>query len=141
MQDKRTKSQIHIRFAGGVEDKARVEQILRSAEMKFSMLDTTVTSRVPDTIACFSETPAGGFAIGARVVGGIIIIDTFDGRESSPRYFAAKEHLAAESRRIFGERCFMPTKSEFIPPDHSLPHSPEALAFAQKHLKINKPAD
>jgi hypothetical protein len=119
-------TQVHIKVTASTEDKALVEQILVSAAEEFSLLDTTVTSRVPNTIHCYSESYGAGFAIGARVVGGLIIMDLSAGKPVSPRYPAFAEHIISGLRRVFGERVHIPEPSEFIKIESNLPVS-EAL--------------
>jgi hypothetical protein len=128
------KSQLHIKAGANADDRARVKQILVSAAEKFAMLDTTVTSRVPDTICCYSEMAGSGFAIAARVVDEIVIVDLFD-RKDSPRFPAVEEHIISELRRVFGERIHVPSESEIIEPQHTLPLSEASREFARQHFR------
>jgi hypothetical protein len=134
------RTQIHIQDASGVEDKARVEQILVSAASEFGIADTTVTSRVPETIRCYSERIGYGFAVGARVVREIIIVDFNTGKEPSPGFLAVEERITSELRRIFGERIIIPKASEYIAVQSSLPESDAAREFHRKHFRYDAPA-
>jgi hypothetical protein len=134
------KAQLHIQGASGVEDKARVEQVLVATATEFGIFDTTVTSRVPDTIRCYSERIGHGFAIGARVVGDLIIVDFYAGKEPSPRFPAVEERLTSELRRIFGERIIIPKASDYIAAQSSLPESDAAREFHRKHFRHETPA-
>jgi hypothetical protein len=129
-------SQLHIKGAANKGDKARVERIFVSAAEQFVMLDTTVTSRVPDTIRCYSESEKGGFAVGARVVAQFVIIDFSPGRAASLRFLAIEEHISSELRRIFGERVVVPKEFEFIEPQHTLPFSDATREFARQRYRI-----
>jgi len=129
------KNQLHIKAAANVDDRARVEQILVSAAEKFAMLDTTVTSRVPNTIRCYSESGRRGFAIGARVVDKIVIVDLFD-RENSPRFPDVEEYIISELRRVFGERISVPKESEMVEPQQTLPVSEASREFTRQHYTI-----
>lgn len=129
------KVQFQIKSFGGADDRARVEQILISAADRFGMLDTSVTSRVPDTIRCYSETLKGGFATGARVVGDLVIVDLSAGRTPSPRYPEVEAYFTAELQRAFGDRGCAVTESQHIPPHHSLPVSDAAREFWRKQFE------
>ena len=129
-------SQLHIKGAANKGDKSRVERILVSAAEQFAMLDTTVTSRVSDTIRCYSESEKGGFAVGARVVGQFVIIDFTPGKVVSLRFASVEEHISSELRRVFGERVLAPKGLEFITPQHTLPISNAAREFARQHYRI-----
>jgi hypothetical protein len=133
------KSQLQIKAAANAGDRARLELILVSAAEKFAMLDTTITSRVPDTIRCYSETFKGGFAVGARVVGEVVIVDLSAGRQASPRFPAVEEHIISELRRVFDERIHVPKDSEIIEAQHTLPVSEASLEFTLKHFRHDKP--
>jgi hypothetical protein len=128
--------EFHIKSLGGLEDRAPAEQILVSAAERFGMLDTSVTSRVPDTIRCYSETARGGFATGARVVGDLIIVDLVPGRTPSPRYPEVEAHFAAELHRVFGSRVSRVKEAERIPPQHSSPVSEASREFLKNHLNL-----
>jgi len=134
------RTQLHIQDASGVEDRARVEQILVAAASEFGIADTTVTSRVPDTIRCYSERVGSGFAIGARVVREIIIVDFYGGKEPSPRFPAVEERITSELLRIFGERIIIPKASEYIATQSTLPESEAAREFHRKHFRHERPA-
>ncbi len=134
------RTQIHIQDASGVEDRARVEQVLVAAASEFGIADTTVTSRVPDTIRCYSERVGYGFAIGARVFREIIIVDFYAGKEPSPRFPAVEERITSELRRIFGERIIIPKASEYIAAQSTLPESEAAREFHRKHFRHERPA-
>ena len=130
------KTQFHVQNASGLEDRLLVEKILVSAAAKFGIADTTVTSRVPDTIRCYSERIGYGFAIGARVVGEIIIVDFYAGREPSPNFHAVEDYITSEMRRIFAERITIPTASENIAIKSSLPESKAEREFNRKHFEM-----
>jgi hypothetical protein len=115
------KNQIHIKAAANAEDRGRVEQILVATAEKFSMVDNSVTSRVPDTIRCYCERVGYGFSNGARVVGEIIIVDFGPGRQPTPNYPAMEDFLVSELRRVFGERIYIAPQSEYIPTQKTLP--------------------
>ena len=128
-------TQLHIKVTVSAEDKTLVEQILVSAAEEFSLLETTVTSLVKDTINCYSESYGAGFAIGARVVGGLIIVDLSAGKPASPRYPAFAEHTISGLRRVFGERVHIPEPSEFNKIESTLPVSEALRAFHRQHFK------
>ena len=134
------RTQLHIQDASGVEDRARVEQVLVAAASEFGMADTTVTSRVPDTICCFSERIGYGFATGARVVGDLVIVDLFSGKEPLLRFPAVEERITSELRRIFGERMIIPKESEYIIAKSTLPESEASKEFHRKHFRHDTPA-
>ena len=92
---------IHIHGAANEEDQARVAQILVSTAEHFTLLDTYLTSGIPYTIRCYSESARGGFAVGARVVSGDVIVDFFSGREASPRFPAVVERICSKLRHVF----------------------------------------
>ena len=96
----------HLRIHGAVNeiDKALVEQILISTAEQFAMMETTFTSGVRGTIRCYSESPKGGFAAGARIFAEDIFVDFFAGRELSLRFPGFVEHICSELRRVFVER-------------------------------------
>ena len=94
-----------------------------------------MTSRVPDTIRCYSESARGGFCTGARVVGKIIIVDLSGGKQNSPRFPAAEEYIVSELRRVFGERIHVPNESEFVAPQHTLP-MPNSEEYREHMRKI-----
>ena len=100
-------SRLRIQGAVSENDKARVAQILISTAERFALWETTITSGVRGTIRCYSESPKGGFAAGARIVVEDIIVDFFAGREHSPRFPAFVEHICAELRRVFVERIMV----------------------------------
>jgi hypothetical protein len=129
------KTQIHISDASGAEDRVRVDQILTSAAAKFGIVDTTVTSRVPDTIRCYSERVGFGFAIGGRVVGELIVVDFYSGKAASSVFPVIEEDIILELRRTFGERMHLPNESEHIPALSTLPESDAAREFHRKHFR------
>lgn len=133
--DSRHKVHVHIENAANAEDKGRVKHILATAAERFAMLDTTVTSRVPDTICGYSESYKGGFFIGARVVGDVIIVDLSIGRnESPPRYPEVERFVVSELLEVFGTRMCLAERDKFIEPQHTLPVSDAAKAFYQWHF-------
>ena len=131
-------SQLHIKAAANAKDRKRVEQILVATAEKFSMSDTSVTSRVPDTVRCYSERVGYGFSNGARIVGDIIIVDFGPGRQSSPNYPAMEDYLISELRRVFGERIHIPAQSEYVATQSTLPVSEASMDFHRKHFKPEK---
>lgn len=128
------KSQVHIRGFSGALDWEQVERVLVLAASHFGMADTTVTSRVPQTIRCFSQRVGYGFAIGARVVGPLIIVDFFSGKEPSDHFEPVRERITSELERIFRERFYVPQPSEFIEPQHTLPVSEAAREFGRQNF-------
>jgi hypothetical protein len=108
------KTQFHIRLASGIDDQILVKQILLSAAEKFGVADNTVTSREPETICCLTERPGYGFGLGARVVGEMVIVDFNPHGETSPLFCAVEDFIKTESIRVFGERVYFPTSSEYI---------------------------
>lgn len=128
------KSQVHIRNFSGALDWEQVERVLILAASHFGMADTTVTSRVPQTIRCFSQRVGYGFAIGARVVGDLIIIDFFPGKEPSEHFEPVKERITSELERIFKGRFYVPQPTEFIEPQHTLPASEAAREFGRQNF-------
>jgi hypothetical protein len=128
------RTQLHIQDASGVEDRARVELVLVSAAAEFGIFDTTATSLVPDTIRCYSERIGHGFAIGARVVREIIIVDFYAGEEPTPRFPAIEEHITSELVHIFGDRLNSPEASEYIAAESILPISDAARELCRKHF-------
>jgi hypothetical protein len=107
-------SHLHIQGAANKNDQARVARILVSAAERFTLLDTYLTSGIPYTIRCYSESARGGFAVGARIVPGEVIVDFFAGREVSPRFPAVVEHICSELRRVFGQRIQVRKRGEFM---------------------------
>jgi hypothetical protein len=134
------KTQLHIHEASSAEDRASVEQVLVGAALEFGIADTTVTSRVPDTIRCYSERVGFGFATGARVFRDIIIVDFYTSKEPSPRFSAVEERITSELRRIFGERIIIPKVSEYIAAQSTLPESDAAREFYRNHFRHETPA-
>jgi hypothetical protein len=130
-----TLTDFHIKASDCAEDRAKVEQVLVTAAERFGMLDTSVTSRVPDTIRCYAESAKGGFATRGRVVGDIIIVDVVAGRVPSPRYPEILAHFSSELQMVFGDRVCVATESEQIPLNNSLPVSEASLEFMRKHYK------
>jgi hypothetical protein len=99
------------------------------------MADTTVTSRVPQTIRCFSQKVGYGFAIGARVVGDLIIVDFRLGKEPSDHFEPIKARITSELERMFKERYYIPQPSEFIEPQHTLPVSSEGYKIFRQDFE------
>jgi hypothetical protein len=130
----KTSTEFHIKSSSLAEDRAMVEQVLFAAAERFGMLDNSVTSRVPDTIRCYSESAKGGFATGGRVVGDIIIVDVVAGRVPSPRYPDIEAYFSDELRRFFGDRVRAATEPERIPPNNSLPISEASHEFVRKQF-------
>jgi hypothetical protein len=133
-----TRSQVHIKNAAGALDWEQVERVVVSAATHFEMADTTVTSRVPHTIRCFSQRVGYGFAIGARIFGELIIVDFSPGKEPSEHFLPLTERITSELHRIFGERFHIPQPTEYIKPQSTLPVSDAAREFHRQHLKIDK---
>src|SRR5271155_3694781 len=97
------RSQVHIKGFTGALDWEQVERVLVTAATHFGMADTTVTSRVPQTIRCFSQRVGYGFAIGARVFGELVIVDFYPGKKPSEHFLPIVERITSELQRIFGE--------------------------------------
>jgi hypothetical protein len=132
------RSQIHIKNFADALDWTQVEQVLVSATKRFGMVDTTVTSRVPQTIFCCAQKVGHGFGIGGRVHGDLGIVDFYPGKQPSEHFLPIVESIASELRRIFGERYFVPKPSEFIEPQHTLPVSQASREFTIKHFRSSK---
>ncbi len=97
-------SHLCLQGAANGADQARVAEILISTAERFTLLDTYLTSGIPYTIRCYSESARGGFAVGARLVAEDVLVDFFSGREASPRFPAVVEHICSRLRRVFGGR-------------------------------------
>jgi hypothetical protein len=132
------RTQIHILDASGLEERARVEQILVSAAAKFGIADTTVTSRVPDTIRCYSERVGFGFAVGGRVVGKLVIVDFNAGKAPSSDFSVIKQYITLELCRTFGDRIHVPMESEYVAVQSTLPESDAAREFRRKHFRLER---
>jgi hypothetical protein len=130
------RTQIHILDAFGLEDRARVEQILVSAAAKFGIADTTVTSRVPDTIRCYSERVGFGFAVGGRVVGKLVILDFYAGKAPSSDFPVIKQDIISALCCAFGDRIHIPKESEYIAVQSTLPESDAAREFRRKYIRL-----
>jgi hypothetical protein len=104
-------SHAYVLGAANEEDRARVAQILTGTAERFTLLDTYLTSGIPYTIRCFSESARGGCAVCARVVATDVMVDFFAGRESSPRFPAVVQHICRELRRAFGGRIQLQMQS------------------------------
>lgn len=124
--------QLHISKSASPEDTASVARIFAATAEQFGMVNTTVTSRVQDTICCHSESFKGGFSIGARIVGEIVIADLGPGRPPSPRFPTVAAHITQELFRVFGERLTTAKESEFIKWQNTLPVSEAAHEFYRK---------
>lgn len=97
-------SHLCLQGAANQADQARVAEMLLATAGRFTLLDTYLTSGMPYTIRCYSESARGGFAVGARVVAEDVVVDFFAGRETSPRFHAVVEHVCSQLRRAFGGR-------------------------------------
>ena len=95
---------IRIQGAANEEDQARLAQILVSTAEHFTLLDTYLTSGIPYTIRCYSESARGGFAVGARVVAEDVVVDFFAGREPSARFPTVVDQICSQLHRVFGGR-------------------------------------
>jgi hypothetical protein len=104
-------SHLYILGAANEEDRARVAQILIATADRFTLLDTYLTSGIPYTIRCYSESARGGCAVCARVVARDVMVDFFAGRELSPRFPAVVQHICSEFRRVFGGRIQLRMRS------------------------------
>jgi hypothetical protein len=69
------RKQIQIKSGDVLNDQRIVENALLTAVEKFSLLDNTVTSRVPNTIRSFVEKDGSRIGIGARIINDLIIVD------------------------------------------------------------------
>jgi hypothetical protein len=112
----------------------QVERVLVSTAQRFGMADTTITSRVPDTIFCCSQKVGYGFAVGGRVHGNLGIVDFYPGKQPSEHFAPVVESITSELQRIFLERYYVPEPSEFIEPQHTLPVSDAAQEFHRKYF-------
>jgi hypothetical protein len=88
------RSQIHIKNFADALDWTQVEQVLVSATKRFGMVDTTVTSRVPQTIFCCAQKVGHGFGIGGRVHGDLGIVDFYPGKQPSEHFLPIVKSLA-----------------------------------------------
>lgn len=95
------KSQIQIAAANVDESKASVEKILLTGAEKFNLYDNSDTSRVPDTIKSIVEGKGFGFGLGARVAKGIIYVDFFPGKNTSPKFEEVRQFILYELRKTF----------------------------------------
>ena len=134
-------TQIHLRNSSVAEDRTRVHQLLVSTAVEFDIADNTETSRVPDTITCYSERVGHGFALGARMVDAMIIVDFFPGKEPSPLFSIVREHISSKLRGMFGERAYFAPPSEHIAPQHTLPFSEAGREFHRRGFRLNSPED
>lgn len=133
------RSQVHIKDFTGALDWEQVHRVLVSTAHRFGMADTSVTSRVPQTIFCCSQKVGYGFAIGGRVFGELIIVDFYPGKKPSEHFTPIVESITSELQRIFSERYHVPQQSEFISPQHTLPESEAAREFARRHFQDEHP--
>jgi hypothetical protein len=134
--------QLHIRSAANAADRERIAQILAIASDKFVMINTTVTSRVPETICCYSESYKGGFCTGARVEGEMVIVDLGPGRVPSPRFPEVESHLIAELGREFGNRLHIANEAQFIKWQSTLPESEAYKEYVRQRIaELNKPIE
>jgi hypothetical protein len=120
-------------------DWSLVERVLVSVAQRYGMADTTITSRVPQTIFCCSQKVGYGFAIGGRVHDDLGIVDFNPGKKPSEHFLPVVESITSDLQRIFGERYYVPQASEFIEPQHTLPVSKEALEFARRNFRDESP--
>ncbi|HEY4285309.1 MAG TPA: hypothetical protein VGM62_19780 [Chthoniobacterales bacterium] len=125
--------QFHICDAAQAQaaDKTKVAQILKLAADKFAMLDTTVTSRVVDTISCYSGDRNDQFASGARIVGDRIIVDLSDSKKGSNTFPVFNAHIASELDREFGDRVKLANDVSYIEARGTLPVSEAAKEYAR----------
>jgi hypothetical protein len=125
------KHQFHIEIVSH-EDKSRVEQVLDTASSQFELVDTTVTSRVPLTIRCYSEKSGAGFGLGARIAGDLIVVDfnALEGHTNS--FLVVMRSITSELQQMFGNRMQAATKDNYIKANHTLPESPEAREFNRR---------
>ena len=123
--------QFHIEIASP-EDKSRVEQVLDTASSQFGLENTTVTSRAPQTIKCYSEKLGAGFGLGARIVDDLIVVDfnALEGHTNS--FLTVMQFIVSELQRLFGDRLQAATKNNYIKAGSTLPESPEAREFHRK---------
>jgi hypothetical protein len=134
--------QFHIETASP-EDKTRVEQVLVTAASKFWLVDTTVTSRVPLTIKCYSEKLGNGFGLGARIVDNLIVLDFNAVGGNTNSFSTTMKFIISELNLLFGHRLQPATKENYIKAESTLPESQEAREFHRKIFTspIPRPAD
>lgn len=107
--------QLQIRDATSVEDVREVERVLSSAASRFTLTDNTSTSRVPNTICSYTESPGYGFGLGARIVRDLVVVDFNRRSDPSPDFPAVVDHIYSELHRIFGSRVHLPGTAAHIP--------------------------
>ena len=122
------KHQLHVQIASG-EDRNRIEKLLIATANKFALVDTTVTSRVEQTIKCYSEKLGAGFGLGARMAGDLIIVDFNAIGGHTKNFSAVLEFIKSELERMFGSRLRMATADNYIKAENTLPVSPESREF------------
>jgi len=103
-----------------------------AAAARFELFDNSVTSRVPDTIRSLVEKIGAGFGLGARVVGGLIVLDFHPRGERSEKFAAVLEFITSGLQQMFGTRLSVVAPEDRIPLNSTLPESPEAREFHQK---------
>ena len=134
--------QLHIRSGANLADRERIAQILAETADKFVMINTTVTSRVPETIGCYQESYQGGFVTGARVDGEMVIVDLGPGRVPSLRFPEVEAYLFTELRNAFGDRLRIANEAEFIKWQSILPESEAAKEYVRQRIaELNKPME
>jgi hypothetical protein len=124
--------QIQILGGRNPHDRALVEEFLVSAAIRFSMVETPVTARVPKTIRCYSERYGGGFAAGARVHGELVVVDLVPGQLPSARFAEVKAHFITELNRLFGDRSHVAAELELVKWQSTLPISEASREFHRK---------
>lgn len=109
-------TQYKISDSAGAPERAAVVKIVQSAAADAGLVDRLDTSRVPNTLAYFSE-PVEHFptALGARTVGELVVIDLacfHPGAGEAKRYSLARAKLAASLGEQFGSRVTIAYKPQ-----------------------------
>jgi hypothetical protein len=99
--------QYRIAGASSVE-RAKVKQVLRSVATQIPLADHTSSSHAPNTVVFYTQPDVRHFAVelGAREVGGDILVDLSAGfGPTPPEYVRAEQLLTAGLAQEFGGRA------------------------------------